>query len=152
MFYTHKIATLNINGISSPLKMQMLNNFLLRHDIDIALLQEVTNNDFPPICGYAAFVNEGSDKRGTAILLKEGSSLSNVKRLPSGRGTARLFKDTWIMNIYAASGAEKRQERDAFFTHDLAHLFPASSSDLLLAADLNCVTSPSDCTGTPNLS
>ena len=88
--------------------MQMLNNFLLRHDIDIALLQEVTNNDFPPICGSAAFVNEGIDKAGTAIILKEGLSLSNVKRLPSGRGIAGLFKDTWIMNIYAASGAEKK--------------------------------------------
>ena len=51
MLYTYKIATLNINGISSPLKMEMLNNVLLRQDIDIALLQEVTNNDFTPLCG-----------------------------------------------------------------------------------------------------
>ena len=49
MLYTYKIATLNINGISLPLKIQMLNNFLLRQDIDIALLQEVTNNDFSPL-------------------------------------------------------------------------------------------------------
>ena len=132
--------------------MQMLNTFLLRQDIDIALLQEVTNNDFSPICGYAAYVNEGIDKRGTAILQREGLSLSNVKQLPSGRGIAGHFKDTWIMNIYAPSGAGKRQERDVFFTHDLAHLFPASFSDVLLAGDFNCVTSPSDCTGMPNLS
>jgi len=87
----------------------MLNNFLLRQDIDIALLQEVTNNDFTPLCGYETLVNEGIDKRVTAILLKEGLSLSNIKRLPSGRTIARHFKDTWIMNIYAPSGAEKRK-------------------------------------------
>jgi len=40
------IITLNVSGISSVLKMQMLNNFLFRQEIDIALLQEVTNNDF----------------------------------------------------------------------------------------------------------
>ena len=56
------------------------------------------------------------------------------------------------MNIYAPSRAEKRQERDAFFTHGLAHLRPASCSDILLAGDFYCVTSPSDCTSTPNLS
>jgi exonuclease III len=140
------------SAVTSPLKMQLLNNLLLRQDIDMALLQEITNNDLPPFRGYTAFVNEGIDRRGTAILLKEGLCLQNVKRLPSGRGIAGLFKDTWIMNIYAPSGAEKRQEREAFFTHDLAHLLPASSSDLLLAGDFNCVTSPSDCTGTPNLS
>jgi len=132
--------------------MQMLNNFLLRQDLGIALLQEVTNNDFSPFCGYAASVNEGIDKRSTAILLKERIFLSNIKRLPSGRGIAGLFKDTWIMNIYAQSGAEKRQERETFFTHDLAYLLPTSSRDILIAGDFNCVTSPSDCTGTPNLS
>ena len=63
MLYTYKIATLNINGVSSPLKMQTLNNFLLRQDINIALLQEVTNNNnFTPLCGYEALVNEGIGK------------------------------------------------------------------------------------------
>ena len=150
MLYTYKIVTRNINGISSPLEMQMLHNFLFRRYIDLALVHEVTNNDSSTICGYAALVNEGIDKRGTAIVLKEGLSLSNIKRLPSGRGIAGLFKDTWIMNIYAPPGAEKRQERETIFTHDLA--FPASSRDILLAGDFNCVTSPSNCIGTPNLS
>jgi len=152
MLYTYKIATLNINGISSPLKIQSLNNLLVRQDIDIALLQEVTINDFSSLHGYEALVNEGTDKRGTAILLKQGISLSNIKRLPSGRGIAGLFKDTWLMNIYDPSGAEKRHERENFFTHDLAYLLPANSRDILIRGDFNCVTSPSDCTGTPNLS
>jgi len=55
-------------------------------------------------------VNEGIDKRETAVLLKEGLCLQNVKRLPSGRGITGLFKDTWIMNMYALSGAEKKDK------------------------------------------
>ena len=152
MLYTYKIATLILNGISSPLVMQMLNNFVLRPNTDITPLQEVTNNDFSPLCGYAALVNKDIDERGTAILLKERTFLRNIKRLPSGKGIAGLFKDTWIMDIYVPSGAEKIQERQTFFTHDLAYLLPASSRDMLIAGGFNCVTSPSDCTGTPNLS
>jgi len=47
--------------------------------------------------------------------------------------------------------SRKRQERETF-THDLAYLLPANSRGILIAGDFNCVTSPSDCTGTPNLS
>jgi len=37
MDYTYKIATLNINGISAPTKIRMLEEFLYKHDIDLAL-------------------------------------------------------------------------------------------------------------------
>ena len=70
MLYTYKIASLNIIGISSPWKMQMLNNLLFRQDIDIALLQEVTRNDFSSIHGNVALVNVGTDKRGTCNTTK----------------------------------------------------------------------------------
>jgi len=59
----------------------MLNYFLRRQDTDIALLQEVTHNDFTSLRGYVAIANEGIDKRGTAIITgvplptKPGSSL-----------------------------------------------------------------------------
>jgi exonuclease III len=71
MLYTHKIATLNINGITSPLKLQLLNSLLLRQDIGMALIQEITTNDSTPAM-VTAHVNEGIDKRRTAILTKEG--------------------------------------------------------------------------------
>jgi len=70
MVYRYKIVTLNMDGISSPMKVRMFHNFLFRQDIDIALLQEVTNNDVSTIGGYATLVKEGLDKRGNAILLK----------------------------------------------------------------------------------
>jgi len=108
MLYTYKIATININGISSNTKVQLLRQFLLQQDIDIALIQELTSCDLPPLLGFNLITNVGTEKRGTAFIIKEGLSITKVKRIPSGRGIAGLLKDTWIINIYAPSGAENK--------------------------------------------
>jgi len=49
----------------------MLEEFLYNHNIDIALLQEVRhlNTQKNP---YTAHINKGKERRGTAILVKEG--------------------------------------------------------------------------------
>jgi len=86
MNFTYKIATLNINAISSPMKMKMLTNFLLGQDIDIALLQEVANDDLSNTYGYIAHINEGIEKRGTAILMKEGISVNKIKTYRQAEG------------------------------------------------------------------
>jgi len=96
------------------MKIKMLTNFLLGQDIDITLLQEVANDDLSNIYGYSAHINEGIEKSGTAILMKERISINNIKILPSGCGIAGLFENTWTINVYAPSGAEKRQEREKF--------------------------------------
>ena len=152
MKYTYKIATLNINAISSPMKIKILTNVLLGQDIDITLLQEVANNDLSNIYGYSEHINESTETTGTTILMKEGLSLNNIKKLPPGRGIAGLFEDTWLINVYAPSGAEKRHERENFFTNELAYLLPTCPTEILLAGDFNCLISPADCTGSPNLS
>jgi len=85
-------------------------------------------------------------------MIKEDLTITNVKRLPSGRGIAGQFKDTWIINIYASSGSENRQERERFLSNDLAHLLPTCQKDKVFAGDFNCVISQSDSMGTPNLS
>ena len=107
MLHTYKIATLNINGTATYTKMSMLADFLKRQDIDIALVQEVTHNEFTNIHEYNAIVNEGTDKRGTAILVKTGLQIQDLERKPSGRGIAAMFQGIWIINIYAPSGAER---------------------------------------------
>ena len=94
MPYIYKVATLNINGISSAIRIRMLEEFLHKQDIDIALLQEVTNPNLQSIRRYTAHINQGTEGRGTAILTKEGLSISNIKRLPSGRGMAAIFNGT----------------------------------------------------------
>ena len=144
--YTYKVATLNINGLMSTTKMRMLNDFLRRQDIDIAFLQEVTHNDFDSFKGYVAKVNEGNTKRGTAMIIKEGLSICNIKRLHSGRGIEGMFKDTWLINTFAPSGAENRHEREAYFNNEITYLLPVNSTEMLLAGDFSCVVSPKDST------
>ena len=45
MQYTYRMVTLNINGIESHNRIRMLEEFVHRHDVDIALLQEVTDGN-----------------------------------------------------------------------------------------------------------
>jgi exonuclease III len=88
------VATLNINGITSAIRLRMLDEFLHKQDIDIMLFQEVTDTNVNAINRYKAHVNQGTEGRGTAILTKEGLTISNIKRLPSGRGMAAVFNGT----------------------------------------------------------
>ena len=94
-----------------------------------------------------AHINQGTEGRGTASLLKEGLNISNVKRLPSGKGMAAVFNGTWILNIYAPSSAEKKAEREEFYTSDLTRLLPTTHSELFLAGDFNCILNTTDSTG-----
>jgi exonuclease III len=152
MMQTLKMATLNINGIESDTRMRMLNEFLYKQDVDVALLQEVTHDKFDLIHGYNVILNIGTEQRGTAILTKWEYTPTDVKRIPSGRGMAAGISGICIINLYAHSGAEKRQDRERFFNQDILHLFPTNSNQIIMAGDFNCVLTPNDCTGTPNMS
>jgi exonuclease III len=142
MTYIYKVATININGIASPTRLKMLDDFLHRQDIDIALLQEVTQLTFYPAIQYTAHMNLGTEGSGTAILTKDGLDISNIKRLPSGRWIAEVFNGTWIVNVYASSGAEKKTERENFYNMDLLHLLLSTRTVMLIAGDSNCVLHP----------
>jgi len=61
-------------------------------------------------------LNIGTDRRVTAIVAKDGLAFSNIQRLPLGRGISASFRGILAVNIYVPSGAEKRQEREAFIT------------------------------------
>ena len=60
MFHTYKLPAININGIASNTKMNMLGAFLKRQDIDLALLQELIHKDFETFKYYIAIVNTGT--------------------------------------------------------------------------------------------
>jgi len=130
----------------------MLEDFLWRQDIDFALLQEVSHTTLNMIRRYTVHVNIGTDRCGAAILAKDGLTLSNIQRLPSERGMFASFRDILIVNIYAPSGAEKRQETEGFYNTEVVHLIPSSSTAMILAGDFNCVITNDDCTGQRNYS
>ena len=54
----YKIATLNINGMVTPPRIAMLEDFLQKHEIDIILLQKVTRPIFDDIRSFAAYTTE----------------------------------------------------------------------------------------------
>jgi len=146
------MATLNINGISAPTKIHMLEEFLHKHDIDLALLQEVTNNKVTTIRRYTSYMNMGTERRGTAILAKDSYLLTNIQRIPTGRGMSAHFNGIRIINIYTPSGSEKKREREEFYNGDVARLLMHSSDNMVLAGDFNCVLTSPDCTGSFNVS
>jgi exonuclease III len=114
MLQPYRIATLNVNGITSRVKLAMLADVVTRQDMDILLLQEVATPNFIMPMGYSVYHNLGSTGSGTAIIIRSQLELRKMLRLPSGRGFAAELQGLWIVNIYAPSGAERRREREDF--------------------------------------
>lgn len=106
---------LNINGIESHTRLQMHEEFLQRHDVEIALLQKVTNENKLVFKGSHSTTNVGTLGRGTAILSKLDLQLHRIESLPTGRGLVAYYGNTCIVNIYAPSGTANRSEREVFF-------------------------------------
>jgi len=98
----------------------MLEEFLHKQDIDIALLQEITHPELSTLRNYNVHINQGKEGRRTAILTKAQLTVTNNKLLPSDRRIASVINGTWITNIYAPSGAEKRP-REKDFTPKTYH-------------------------------
>ena len=144
--------TLNINGIASSTRLQMLGDFLHRHDVYFALLQEVTNVNNFTFQGYQIFEKIGTSGRGTAMFPKVDLQLRRLKRVPTGRGIAAYYNNTCIINLYAPSGTSNHAEREAFFNTELIVLIPHTPTDLIMADDFNCVLSNLDCTDHRNSS
>ena len=92
----------------------MLEEFLWTNYIDIAMLQEVTGPQLDSTCRYTKHVNIGTERRGTAILARDGLILTDVRCLPSGRGIARMYNGTRLINVYTPSDAERKRERERF--------------------------------------
>jgi len=89
----------------------MLEEFVHRHDVDIALLQEVTDGDKLVCKGYHSTINIRTTGRGTTILHKLNIQLHKIERIPSWRGIAVYFDDTCIVNIYAPQVLQKEPKR-----------------------------------------
>jgi endonuclease/exonuclease/phosphatase family metal-dependent hydrolase len=146
----YKFATLNINKMSSRMRMRMLEEFLQKQEIDILLLQEVTHTEFDMIRGYKAHTNIGINNRGTAMLTRETKTLTNITRLPSGRGMADCYRGVLITNINAPSGSSRRQERENFYNVELTYLLRSIPPTMIIGGDFNSVPSQTDCTGNIN--
>jgi exonuclease III len=67
----YKLATLNINGVASQLRIAILEDFLIKQQTDIIFLQEDTQPVFDKLRGYTAHTNIVTTRRRKAILTRE---------------------------------------------------------------------------------
>jgi hypothetical protein len=81
--------------------MRMPDEYLPKHEIEILLPQKVTHTDFDMIRGYNAYTNVATNNRGTAMITREQITLTDITRLPLGRGMAARYRGVWLANLYA---------------------------------------------------
>jgi exonuclease III len=143
---TLRIATLEINGLSSPTHQEMQDAFDRLHDIDILLMQEVTNPFTFGFQGYTIQYNIGTP-RGTTILKRDTIVVNNLFRIPSGRTIAASLGTLLIFKGYAPSRTSKPSDREAFTNNDLPFLLSSYLADILLGGEFNCILEVSDSTG-----
>jgi len=117
----YKIATLNINGMTTLPRIAMLEDFLQKQEIDIILIREITRPVFDDTRGFAAYTNISTMGGGTAILTRDHIQLTNTVCLPTGRGMAADFQNVTIVNIYTPSGADRRRDNENFFSNELPY-------------------------------
>jgi exonuclease III len=107
-------AILNINELTSPTHVSMLEAFVRLHELDILLLQEATHPLNVGSHSYTVCSNIGNNRRGTAILARDNIRITNISKLPSGRAIAATLGTLLITNIYVPAGTAKRLEREIF--------------------------------------
>ena len=94
------------------MRIEMLDAFLRRQEIDILLVQEVTHHVLNDVRGYTMQYNIGLNRPATAIVARDGIYLENIIMIHSARATAAKFREMWVINVYAPSGTAMKQERE----------------------------------------
>lgn len=75
---SYNIGSVNLNGISNQNKIDALRSFIFLMELDIVMLQEVTEQI--EISGFESFTNIDYNKRGTEILVRSHIKTSRVQR------------------------------------------------------------------------
>lgn len=147
---TTNILSLNINSIDSRLKFDIFQNLIRQLDADIVLLQEVKVPNFS-LLGYNIISNV-TDSLGAAIAIKEDILYRNEIKTVDSIGIAITVGNTKIINIYAPSGAQAKNQRETFFSQTITTLFDLPAENTIMGGDFNCVIQPTDSLNSFNFS
>lgn len=146
MPFIRKIATINLNAISSPVKKSLLKDFVWNHDLDIIFVQELAFENFTFLSTHTAITNISDDGKGTGILLRNNLVFSNVILNVNGRLSSVTVDSINYINVYAHSGSGFKKERNILFNEDiLVHL--AHGKENVIVGDFNCVLNGDDMIG-----
>ena len=143
---SYNIATININTITSEIKLNALRTFIRTHDLDIIFLQEVENEELT-IPGYNVVCNVDYARRGTAIAVKQHIKFSHVEKSLDGRLIALRIHNTTLCSCYAHSGTNHRADREHLFNQTLAYYLRHNTPHTILAGDFNSVIRQCDASG-----
>jgi exonuclease III len=102
-----KIATLNINGLASRTKVEILQDFLRRREKDIPFLQEIAHSTIDTLRSYKTSTNVRTAGRGTAVVTRNEITITHITRLPSGREIAAKYRGIRLVNVYVPSRKAK---------------------------------------------
>ena len=119
---------------------------------DIVFLQEITVTSgqlklFVAKYGYSAEAKTDLldvTSLGTGIIWKSHLPVSDVTSVVHCRLQVAKLGPYNLLNIYAHSGSNHKQERRAFFGQDIFNLVRGSSSYPLIIGDFNCALSAQD--------
>ena len=79
------IATLNIKGLASRIKVEMLEDFLRRQEIDYLFLQEVVHCTIEKPYIFIIPTTMWDGRAGHAMVTRNEITITSIKRLLSGR-------------------------------------------------------------------
>ena len=131
-----------------------LSTLIAANSLDIIFLQEVRLSSEQIellLRGFKAVVNideENPSKPGTAIVWKASLPLTNISTLVLCRVQVATLGRYMLLNIYAASGSDKKHERNVFFGQDVFTALGLNNNPTwVLGGDFNCVLKPIDIDG-----
>ena len=119
---------------------------------DIVFLQELTITSgqlklFVAKYGYSAEANTNLldvTELGTGMIWKSDLPVKDVTSVVHCRIQMAKLGPYSLLNIYAPSGSNNRQERRDFFGQDIFNLVRSSSTYPVISGDFNCVLSAQD--------
>ena len=120
------IVSINANGLNTKKKQHILNNFFYRYNADIICIQEhnISNIENIDILGeyYHTYINICYQlKGGTAILIRRNSGIKIVRIELHASSRIMYVKCELnnvsfdVINVYAHSGSNFKNEREALF-------------------------------------
>ena len=128
-------------------------NYIRSENLDIIFLQEVrisTDQLQSKVehFGYSAEANVNEDdpfKPGTAIVWKSSIPILNFSNLVQCRCQVTFLGRHILLNVYAHSGSEKKQERGDLFAKDIFYFMSLHNGfSFIFGGDFNSILSPSD--------
>lgn len=142
-----RIVSINVRGIRCARKVSYLESFIIKHQLDIILLQECNSNLIQfQVINHKVIYNVRTSDLGTALIYRADLVLESSETEPGGRILAAHFRHFTMINIYGyASGSNSLEIKNGLFSKLPAFLIN-SKQLLFLAGDFNAIILEKDIT------